>query len=204
MKKTAVITGDIVNSTKQKNTRWQVQLKRVLREYGKENIDWEIKRGDSFQLRVQPKTALSASLHIKAAIKQLSKNIDVRMSIGVGKEPYANKKKKISLCTGEPYILSGRGFDNLKKKYISFHSSHDEINLIINAMLSLAMLTMNKWTPIQAKTYLWRKKHESLTITLLARKMKKSASTISETLKKCGYSEIQNMDKAYQKLILKL
>jgi len=202
MKLIAVITGDIVNSTKQKTVQWQSHLKKVLQEYGKETIDWEINRGDYFQIRIPPQKALIASLQIKATIKQLSKSIDVRMSIGVGKERY--RKKKISLCTGEAYTLSGRGFDTLKKQNIVFYSYDTEINDIINAMLSLSLLTTNKWTPTQAKTFLIRLKHPNKSITQLSVQMKKSTSTISEALQKLGYNELMMMNSVYQKLISKL
>lgn len=202
MKLIAVITGDIVNSTKPKNTRWQIYLKKVLQEYGKENIDWEIKKGDYFQIRIPPQQALIVSLKIKATFKKISKSVDVRMSIGVGEEKY--RKKKINLCTGEAYIFSGRGFDALKKESIVFYSSNKDINDIINTMLSLSSLTTNKWTPTQAKMFLIRLKYPNKSLSQLSTKMKKSTSTISEALKKLGYKELMMMNSIYQKLISKL
>lgn len=46
---------------------------------------WEIYRGDSFQLDTTPKKALRLALVIKATLKEL-KDIDVRISIGIGKK----------------------------------------------------------------------------------------------------------------------
>jgi hypothetical protein len=56
------------------------------------------------------------ALHIKAGIKELSSELDVRMSIGIGEE--LKRGKKISLSLGQAQTLSGRGFDKLKKQKI--------------------------------------------------------------------------------------
>ena len=66
----AVITGDIINSRKVASALWMGDLKDILKDYGNEPKDWEIYRGDSFQLIINPVDALEIALLIKAAIKQ--------------------------------------------------------------------------------------------------------------------------------------
>ena len=78
----AVITGDIINSRKGKVESWIDSLKEVLNQYGREPKNWEIYRGDSFQLSLHAEKAILAAIHIKSTIKQ-SKALDVRIAIGV-------------------------------------------------------------------------------------------------------------------------
>lgn len=199
--KIAVITGDIINSTKFHTNKWQSQLKSVLKNYGKEDYDWEIHRGDYFQIRIKPEKALKAALHIKASIKQISTQLDVRMSIGIGEQNH--KSKKISLSTGEAFTLSGRGFDQLKKQTLIITTSNKEKNEILNVMLALALKTINEWTKNEAQTFLIKYTHPEMTLKQISRKLKKSLSNVSETLKRSAYSEIVEMEKVFLKLLKK-
>jgi hypothetical protein len=65
----AIITGDLINSRQVEPNEWMPALKKVLKKYGKEPKNWEIFRGDSFQLNTKPEDALMAALLIKAEIK---------------------------------------------------------------------------------------------------------------------------------------
>ena len=60
----AVITGDIINSKKSSPKLWLEALKTILNNYGSSPLVWEVYRGDSFQLEVNPKDALKACVLI--------------------------------------------------------------------------------------------------------------------------------------------
>ncbi|MFT6866923.1 MAG: hypothetical protein ACJA08_001761 [Cyclobacteriaceae bacterium] len=60
----AILTGDIINSRKSDVIDWIGKLKKVLNQYGNTPKNWEIFRGDSFQLLVPPNRALIAAIHI--------------------------------------------------------------------------------------------------------------------------------------------
>lgn len=195
----AVITGDIINSTKHNTSQWQRKLKQVLSQYGKETYDWEIHRGDFFQIRVPALKSIRVAIHIKAAIKELHNELDVRMSIGIGKQTHKNKK--ISLSTGEAYTLSGRGFDKLKKQNLIITTTDEFKNNVLNTIIVLALIPMNKWTKTEAKIFLLKFLQPNLNLKQMSSKLKKSTSTISETLKRAAYSEISLMEKTIQKII---
>lgn len=75
--------------------------------------DWEIFRGDQFQLEVKnPENSLLVAIQIKALMKSLK--LDVRMSIGIGEKTH--NSKKISESNGTAFINSGELFERLKKK----------------------------------------------------------------------------------------
>ena len=61
---TAVLTGDIINSRKSKTPDWLSSLKETLNKFGQEPKHWEIYRGDSFQLEIDPAKALDAAIFI--------------------------------------------------------------------------------------------------------------------------------------------
>jgi hypothetical protein len=68
-----VITGDIINSRSTDSAKeWLDILRGALGKFGKEGLDWEIYRGDSFQLEIsQPKEALITAIYIKACMKTI-------------------------------------------------------------------------------------------------------------------------------------
>ena len=139
----AVITGDIINSRKKETALWQKELKKTLNQYGKEPIEWEIYRGDSFQLKLPSEKALMAAIHFKAAIKQIAK-LDVRIGIGLGEQDH--KAKKITESTGSAFVNSGACFDNLKKQTLAIKTNNEEFNETLNLMMSIATLIMNSWS----------------------------------------------------------
>ncbi len=202
--KVAVISGDVINSSQHKVTKWQNKLIQILSHYGHSPQDWEILKGDSFQMRVKPEDVLLVVLHIKAGLKEISNQLDVRMSIGIGEEDKSKKSKSISLRTGEAYTYSGRGMNNLKKQNVIFKTSDEDFNELLNTSMALALLLMNKWTKTEAKFFLVKLLHPELKIQTIAKRFKRSASTISETLKRAAFDELSRFEKYYRKIITKL
>lgn len=191
----AILTGDIINSRKREVTDWIDKLKYALNQYGTTPKDWEIFRGDSFQLMTDPSTALIAAIHIKAVIKQ-SKSLDVRIAIGIGAEEYA--AQSISESNGDAFIRSGAIFENLKKQNLAVKTESPPLDEALNLMLSLALLTANNWSYTVAKiisTTIENPKKPQKEIALI---LNKSQSSISEALKRGGYAEITNLNRYYQ------
>lgn len=150
---TSIITGDIIESQKVKTTFWIEDLKVILGLYGTEQNDWEIYRGDSFQIEVKdPKNSLLAAIRIKAFFK--SRKMDARMGIGIGSKP--KSQMKISESSGKVFINAGQVFDSLKKEKITMgikttNSAADET---LNLMLQLALTIMDNW-PQQSAEYVF-------------------------------------------------
>lgn len=194
----AVITGDIVNSREALADEWLPLLKESLQTFGKNTRDWEIFRGDSFQLRLEPGLALQATYQIKAAIKQ-RKDLDVRMAIGIGEQDYQGKS--ISESNGSAYVRSGECFEDLKKQLIGISTGNTSKNEILNLLFSLALLTMNNWSPIVAETVNSFLKHPEKSQTEMAGILQKSQSSLSEALKRGGFDEIMQLENFYRKEI---
>ncbi|MHA6281083.1 transcriptional regulator [Salinimicrobium sp. CAU 1759] len=197
----AVVTGDIVNSRQAAAEDWLYVLKESLQLYGSHTQDWEIFRGDSFQLRLEPQLSLKASLQIKAAIKQ-KKDLDVRLAIGIGEEDYQGNS--ISESNGSAYVRSGVCFEDLKKQLMGISTGNKSKDEILNLFFSLALLTMNSWSPTVAATVSSFLQHPEKSQTEMAGILGKSQSSLSEALKRGGYEEIMQLETYYRKEIMDL
>jgi hypothetical protein len=197
----AIITGDIIDSRKGEVGTWLPLLKEVLNQYGQEPSDWEIFRGDSFQLSIPPQKAVLAAFHIKSAIKQTKKQ-DVRMGIGIGQIQYNSNKTTES--NGPAYIRSGECFESLKKQTIAIKSHNSKLDTSINIMLSLSLLSANNWSStvsVVVKKIIENPDNKQKEIAIL---LNKSQSSISEALTRGGFDEIMNMNNYYKNQICKL
>jgi DNA-directed RNA polymerase specialized sigma subunit len=152
----AIITGDIINSRKiNKQDIWIKPLKELLRTWGRSPKQWEIFRGDFFQLELKdPAMALNAALRIKALIRSIDtsegnkriSDLDVRMAIGIGSKDYG--ASRISESNGSAFVLSGEKFEKLKKEKLTLalNSPWKTFDKEINLYLKLACIQMDKWT----------------------------------------------------------
>lgn len=194
----AIITGDIVNSRAVDPKKWMIKLKETLKTVGNEPKDWEIYRGDSFQLRVSPEQALNVAIRIKSTVRQF-KELDVRMAIGIGEIDYEGVK--ITESNGTAFVRSGDGFESLKKETLVFSSPNTQFDKTINTMLSLASLTMDGWTPSASEIIQASLENPNSKQTELAKMLNKPQSNISIGLKRGGFDEIQRLMEYYQKEI---
>ena len=197
----AILTGDIKNSSEHKASKWLPLLKQALARYGKEPIDWEIYRGDSFQLQTIPENALEAAIYIKASIKQI-RHMDVRIAIGLGKKNY--EAPKITESNGPAFVNSGQCFENLKKQNLGIRTSNKKFDEQINLLLELALLTMDNWTPAISKTVKCAMENPGMNQKELASLLNKSQGNISEELNKAGFDEVKKMIHFYKAQLAQL
>jgi len=146
----AIITGDIINSEQHNASEWIGILKTYLNTLGKSPDVWEIYRGDEFQIRTSGDQALEITIRIKAIIKSI-KGLDVRMSIGLGKEDFIGSG--VSESNGPAYQLSGRTFSKLKEQKINLAIATGNVqkDQELNLMFKLALDFMDDWSPVSAE-----------------------------------------------------
>lgn len=197
-----VITGDVVNSRDVNAEIWIEALKKELNNFGKEHKDWEIYRGDSFQLLIHPSKAFFALFNIKAVIKQIAP-LDVRMALGLGKVDF--RAERVLESSGSAFIHSGECFEQLKKQKLMIKSDYADLDETLNLMFALAGLVMDYWKPVSAKIIKYKLDYPNFTQRQLADILnKKSQASISEGLKRGGYDEIENLINYFEKRIQKL
>lgn len=147
----AVITGDIIDFTRAKDpTEGLAHLQEVLNLFGKSPRDWEVYRGDSFQLEIDGNQALKAAFLIKATLKTKA-DLEVRISIGKGTVNL--NSDTVTRRNGTAYINSGRAFDKLadKKKRMVFQSDDKDLDHDINMVLTLTDALLASWTLASAE-----------------------------------------------------
>jgi hypothetical protein len=199
----AVITADIVNSTRLTKAEYKKLIKNlqlVLRTY-----QYEFFRGDSFQVFVKsPADALRVLLLARtAAMKLLESAIpvsDIRASIGIGsvKTPVKN----FQTAEGDVFILSGRAFDKMSKEE-RLSIVCDEKNKALNLGLKLVSRFID---------YLFHRltfKQAAVVYELLmdrtqvnaARRLKKTQATIHKHTQAAGWPEIEKLLADYKEII---
>tara|TARA_R110000868_G_scaffold175564_1_gene412666 strand:+ start:22245 stop:22850 length:606 start_codon:yes stop_codon:yes gene_type:complete len=146
----AIVTGDIINSEKHQVSEWMSILKKHLTKFGNSPQDWEVYRGDEFQLKIEDEKALRVAIVLKAKIKTI-KGLDVRMGIGIGEESF--KGASVSESNGSAYQLSGRIFEKLKDQKLSLAiaTANDKTDHTLNLIIRLALDFMDEWSPVSAE-----------------------------------------------------
>ncbi|GGE48490.1 hypothetical protein EV200_10488 [Pedobacter psychrotolerans] len=192
-----IITGDIVGSRKVKDS-WLSNLKSALKVIAGQYNKWEIYRGDSFQIEVEPENAIKAAAYLKACIR-VNKPADVRMGIGIG--TVKSKRKKLSESNGDVFVNSGIAFDSLKqaKVNLAIKTDFNEFDEDINVMIRLALIAMDSWGIVAAEMVKLALEYENLLQSELATLSGRTQSSVSEALKRAHYSELMDMDKLYRK-----
>ncbi|WP_269225194.1 SatD family protein [Flavobacterium eburneipallidum] len=193
----AIITGDIVNSRKLSSKNWIDGFKGLLNTFGKNPMEWEIYRGDEFQLEVKnPEDALMIALQIKSYFK--SKKLDVRMSIGFGDKTY--KAKKISESNGTAFSRSGEVFETLKKQKINLaiNSGNEIFDTEINLMLRLSLTFMNNWLVQSAEFVLTAIENPSLSQEEIGLKLGINQAAVSRRRKRAQFDLVMEMEKYFR------
>jgi len=198
----AVLTADIVNSTKLKSTT-EKKLLKVLQQM-LASYKFEFYRGDSFQVYIKdPREALRTALLCRTAAINISRNetflSDVRVSIGIGE--VISPIKTLGNAKGEAFILSGRTFDEIikteKRLAISFSNAlaneafkimADYINAIFSAITGKQSQVI--FELLQGQTQL-----------SVASKLKKSKSTINQHVNAGRWLEIARLLEQYENII---
>ncbi|WP_270090047.1 hypothetical protein [Sphingobacterium sp. SYP-B4668] len=183
-----VITGDLINSRKTDVKIWLPLLEDAL--------DWnthkyDIYRGDSFQAEIDLEHIFHVLFYIKARLKTI-KNMDVRMSIGVGHLTFSDKHVKTS--SGEAYINAGESFDLLKKETLTIKTPWQEMNEILDLLLQLSAEIADRWTENMAESVAMALRYPDKSQVELAQLLnRKYQSQVSTELNKAGYFKIQRV-----------
>ena len=159
MKIGAIITGDIVDSTKmvaeERNSmlRMLQSLPVLLLPLAK--FDLEIFRGDSFQIRVRRsvdslKVALAIRSHIRSfKFAEHNRQWDARLAIGIGTLEYENGS--LATSDGEAYRASGRGLDSIGKNRLTIETPWEEVNKELRVSTAFADDIITGWTQSQSR-----------------------------------------------------
>lgn len=199
----AVITADIVNSTKLSGT----EHKKLIKNLGVVFHDhrYEFFRGDSFQVFIKtPGEALQVLMKARTTAMKIAGSsaptADIRASIGIG-----NVKLPVSsfqTAVGDVFILSGRAFDKMTKdsrliilceeKYRAINSGLKVISQFIDYLFQRLTL---KQAVVVYELLMEQTQIET------AKKLKKSQATIHKHMVAAGWPEIEKLQAEYKNLV---
>lgn len=183
----AVITGDIIHSRKVASEVWLPKLKTYFASIASRPGEWEIYRGDSFQLEIPVNDALRTAFCIKALIKANNK-IDVRMGIGIGEKEYTGAS--VTESSGTAFTRSGHRFEQLKDQTLGVKSAFENTDTDFNLLLKLAGFIADNWKPATSETIFHMLNNPNILQKELAHQLEKSNTTISKALKRGAYDEL--------------
>ena len=199
----AIITGDIIDSENHTSSEWLGILKAYLSKLGDSPIDWEVYRGDEFQLKIDQKEALRAAIHIKALIKTV-KGLDVRMGIGLGTETF--RGVGVSESNGPAYHRSGRTFESLKedKLNLTIATGNGFFDDTLNLMLKLALNFMDDWSTVSAEIVALALDSPNASQSTMAEKLNIQQSAVSQRQKRARLDLVFELLDYYSKTLKEL
>lgn len=200
---TSVITGDIIGSRQQESQHWVEDLKKILSAFGEMPCQWEVYRGDEFQVEVKnPEEALLTAILIKAHLRAIKS--DARMSIGFGDKTH--NAEKISESNGSAFIHSGELFETLKKQKVTLALRTGDIvfDEKLNLMLRLALTFMDSWLVQSAEFVAVAIENPGLSQEELGQKLGINQAAVSRRQKRAQFDLVTNLDRYFRTQIKEL
>lgn len=197
---TAILTADIINSRKLSSKIWINDLKAFLNTFGQSPNDWEIYRGDEFQLEIKnPEDALLVAFQLKAFFKSIK--LDLRISIGFGEKTY--KSRKITESNGSAFIRSGETFETLKKQKLNLaiNSADTIFDEELNLMLKLSLSFMDNWLQQSAEFVIVATQNPTLSQEEIGMLLGINQAAVSRRQKRANYELIKELDLYFRKKI---
>jgi hypothetical protein len=219
MKKIAVISGDLINSSQYEAKTLTSVLKvlkkefRVIeKQYANEKIFFSVYRGDSFQGVVEnPQLALAIAFQIKTAVssytdvgdrpKNAVPSADVRIAIGIGEAEY--EKDAIVEGNGEAFQFSGRTLDGMKSEgtKMALTTADEEINNEFKVHLKFLDAITDRWSIASSEVVYYLIKN--LKEQEIASKLDRSQAAINHRKKAAGWDEIKLLLERYSQVAKK-
>lgn len=200
---TSVITGDIIDSRQQQSKHWVEDLKEILAQFGDAPNQWEIYRGDEFQIEVKnPEEALLTAILVKARLRAIK--LDARMSIGFGNKTHS--AAKISESNGTAFIHSGELFGTLKKQKLTLalRTGDSIFDEKLNLMLQLALTFMDNWLVQSAEFVATAIENPALSQEEIGQKLGINQAAVSRRQKRAQFDLVMTLDRYFRTQIKQL
>jgi len=199
----AIITGDIINSQDTDSEVWLPKLRDLLGSWSASPENWDVYRGDEFQVKCSVDQVFQKSLMIKSLIKK-TKNLDVRLAIGIGNEVFLSEK--ITESNDSAYVNSGRQLNDIKTdgRTLAIRTENENVNRDLNILFRWASIDFDSWTVATAEIIHRLLTNAELTQDQLAKDLNISQSSVSQRLKRANYDLIHDTNLFFRKKIAEL
>jgi len=198
----AVITADIVNSSLLGKAGLNSLLKSLEKQFTADGLKFGFYRGDSIHALCDVAIALKTACILRTLAIMYSTDtdsrIDIRISIGIGNidEPVSD----LGTATGEAFVLSGRGIEKLENSSIrlALHCKDEVSESGLSAISVFADYILKKLTVKQAEVIYELLK--GATQVDVAKKLKKTQSTISKHAASANWNELVRLLEIYENM----
>ncbi len=199
----AIITGDIINSQKSDAELWLPKLKNLLGSWSTTPENWEVYRGDEFQLKCSVDEVFHKALLLKSLIRTFE-NLDVRLAIGIGNEVY--RSEKITESNGSAYVNSGRLLTDIKSqgRTLAIKTENEKVNRDLNILFRWASIDFDNWTAATAEIIFQLLRNSDLTQEELAKELNITQSSVSQRFKRANFDLIHETDQFFRRKIAEL
>lgn len=209
----AVITGDIINSSRLSNANRKKLLEALKHAF--ETIDkrqeikiaspaFEIYRGDSFQgVVTNPGVALEYVILIRLYLKKsydtrIEEMWDARMAIGLGE--IEQSSKNIAESDGTAFRNSGPLLDHMKaEERLVIRTPWPEVNEEFEVQCAFLDTIISRWSASQAEVIL--EQMEGHTQVAIAQKLKISQSAVNQRLKAAHWEAVEKFINRYRSVV---
>ena len=205
----AVITGDIVDSTKLDSREREVLFEILKSTFSvikkiEKDTSFKVFRGDSFQgISASPERALGYAIMIRAALRTVEQDAlenmwDARIAVGIGMVEFPDKE--ILKADGEAFRNSGRMLSKMKSdERILVKTPWKAVNEEFDVSCALADGIIKKWSSSQAQVIV--KQISGMNQTEIAEELKISQAATHYRLKAANWDAINKFLKRYQTVI---
>lgn len=216
MRKIAVISADLVNSSKYEELGLVSSINTLEEPEGQylslspKNI--LASRGDSFQIMMEDwENAFMKTIFLKAYFKKQTlqlkgqsqkKNLDVRISLAVG---LVNEiPEDIGKTMEEPFVISGRALDKMKEKAqsIIINTTNSDFNSELELECAMLQYILDGWTIAQAEVIYYLV--QGLKQTEIAEKLGLTQPSVSNRIQLSNWTLIEKMNKRYKEIMSKI
>ena len=199
----AIITGDIINSQKSETELWLPKLKDLLGSWSATPENWEVYRGDEFQLKCSVDEVFHKAILLKSLIRTFE-NLDVRLAIGIGNEVF--RSEKITESNGSAYVNSGRLLTDIKSqgRTLAIQTENEKVNRDLNILFKWASIDFDNWTAATAEIIFQLLQNSELTQEELAKELNITQSSVSQRLKRANFDLLQETNQFFKKKIAEL
>ncbi|MDU0354910.1 MarR family winged helix-turn-helix transcriptional regulator [Paraglaciecola aquimarina] len=189
----AVLTGDIVGSQKIAPQYYDTMLQTIETTFSwfatKTEINFDLFRGDAFQaVFTTPSMSISSAIILRLALKICQPSFSARQSIGIGTATALRAKTKIS--TGEAFLLSGTGLDQIKGNLLTIHTSQANFQTKIGLLTKFLDNHLADLTTTQSEVLLCYLRSEDKSHDAIAKTLNKTRSNVTRLLNACRYQLI--------------
>ena len=199
-----VLTGDIVKSQQIAVGNYDEMLYalestlRMLVE--KSKVKFDIFRGDSFQVAFpNVEDVIEGALIIRLALKINTPSIHVRQSIGIG--TVSSQRHNAKSSTGEAYVLSGNGLDQMKSQQLVVNSNSHAFQSRMSLMTKLVDALVGGLTLIQSEALLQFLIAQDKSHSEIASSLNKTRSNTTKLLIASHYQLISEYIEYFQKTV---